>query len=218
MSKRAADLLIGEQADGHSTLHSPAKQPRRALESAADDAGNQTTATDSSRRRASFVRDNDDHANVRLPLQRTDDFGINSSFLVNIMRPTRVHPRVYRVVTRSELDNYSSTLYHSLLRALYPDGAFDDDNVITERNFTFVVQYILHSRIHYVYSNATGRRVEGRIPLTRNLLMPTSLARIINQYGQVVIYDGMVEVSFALHSFLISANFKPLGRSTTLAK
>lgn len=218
MSKRAAEILIGEQADGHSTTHSPAKNPRDDQQSTTWRSETASATSDKPHVRSSIVRDNDERAPARLPIQRSDDFGIASAFLINIMRPTRVHPRVYRVLQRNELDIYSSTLYQSLLRALYPDGAFNDRYVITMANFQSVVQYILHARVHYIYGNATGRRVEGRIPFTRNMLMPTALARIINQYGQVVVYDGMIEVSFTLNSFFLIHSPRSLGRSTTLAE
>lgn len=124
------------------------------------------------------------------------DSGVLRSCLVTVSGPRRLFDRIFRRIVRGELNCISDRLRDLMLTCLYPDGNYEEANVITQDEFRLVVDYLLNSRVHHVCSKVTGRRDAGRTPLVSGMVIPKSLADIINQYGHVLVSHGFLEVIF----------------------
>lgn len=122
------------------------------------------------------------------------DLGLLPEFLVNVTRPEKAMPRQFRVLVKTELNVPAKRCRDIMLHQLYPDGNYLEANVITEVNFCNVISYVLSSRVHFVYGTITGRRLDGRVPMARQMRLPASLAQLINCYGRTMIHDGFIEV------------------------
>lgn len=102
-------------------------------------------------------------------------------------------PQLYSLDVEIETINmstYFKTLRNALITALYPDHRFHAAGLITEDNFVLVCRYLTKSRLDYVYAATTGRRLDGRIAMPRDMLIPKALADIINGIGPLTIQAG----------------------------
>lgn len=82
------------------------------------------------------------------------------------------------------------TIWDTLLSAIYPDGNFVADNVITGADLILVCRYLTKARIDNVYATVSGRRAGARIPIPREFEIPKCLADVINGIGAVTISAG----------------------------
>lgn len=121
-----------------------------------------------------------------------DTTSITSFYKLN--GPLCAHDNVFRQVTFSEIDHVAKACYAQVLAVIYPDGVFDTRTLISETDFVNVCRYGFKQRIDHVYSTLTGRRPEGRAPLSRAALWPKAIADCINQYGSKIIHLNSVMV------------------------
>ncbi|CAH0394707.1 unnamed protein product [Bemisia tabaci] len=66
--------------------------------------------------------------------------------------------------------------------------------MITEAQFVLVCRYLLKSRIDHVYSNVSGRRVDGRIVMPKEVYMPKALSDLINGVGFITAQGGCLKL------------------------
>lgn len=94
------------------------------------------------------------------------------------------------VVVDTAAINWFGTIWDTLISAIYPDGNFVIENVITRDNFILVCHYLTKARIDHDYATVSGRRAGARIPIPREYEVPKCLADIINGIGAVTISSG----------------------------
>lgn len=93
------------------------------------------------------------------------------------------------IVNTADISWYG-TIWDTLISAIYPDGNFVAENVITRDNFILVCRYLTKARIDHVYATVSGRRANNRIPIPREYEIPKCLADVINGIGAITISSG----------------------------
>uniref|UniRef100_A0AC34FKQ5 Uncharacterized protein n=1 Tax=Panagrolaimus sp. ES5 TaxID=591445 RepID=A0AC34FKQ5_9BILA len=75
-----------------------------------------------------------------------------------------------------------------LLRLLNEDR--DRHRMLTEAQFVNACRYAFRARCDLIYSHIGGKRLNHRIAMPRQYILPKAVADCINQYGATVVADG----------------------------